>query len=141
MRILTGTRMLALAALIAALAATALCQAPAPAADQTGAPAGQAPATTSVVAAPAAPTALSSPSVSGPISMLPPATFDAGPFGKISVNGILDGLGSWTGNYVPGDNATNAALSNGQVWIQKTDGWFQFYLQAGGYKISRRSGK
>ena len=67
--------------------------------------------------------------------MLPPATFDAGPFGKISVNGILDGLGSWTGNYVPGDNATNAALSNGQVWIQKTDGWFQFYLQAGVYNL------
>ena len=67
--------------------------------------------------------------------MLPPATFDAGPFGKISVNGILDGLGSWTGNYIPGDHAANAALANGQVWIQKTDGWFQFYLQAGAYNI------
>jgi hypothetical protein len=67
--------------------------------------------------------------------MLPPAVFDAGPFGKISVNGILDGVGSWTGNYVQGDHATNAALGNGQVWIQKTDGWFQFYLQAGAYDI------
>lgn len=67
--------------------------------------------------------------------MLPPATFDAGPFGKISVNGILDGLGVWSGNYVPGDHATQASLGNGQVFIQKTDGWFQFYLQAGAYNI------
>ena len=27
------------------------------------------------------------------------------------------------------------ALSNGQVFIQKTDGWWQFYLQAGAYNI------
>jgi hypothetical protein len=52
------------------------------------------------------------------------------------VNGILDGLGMWTGNHVPGDNNTQAALSNGQVFIQKTDGWFQFYLQAGAYNIA-----
>ena len=60
---------------------------------------------------------------------------DAGPFGKIAVNGILNGMGSWTGNYVPGDNPTHAALSNGQVLIQKTDGWFQFYVQAGVYNL------
>jgi hypothetical protein len=62
--------------------------------------------------------------------------FDAGPFGKIAVNGTLSGLGMWTGNYVPGDNNTQAALSNGQVFIQKTDGVFQFYLQAGAYNIA-----
>jgi hypothetical protein len=44
-------------------------------------------------------------------------------------------MGTWTGNYVPGDNSTQAALGNGQVWIQKTDGWFQFYLQAGAYNV------
>jgi Putative beta-barrel porin-2, OmpL-like. bbp2 len=66
----------------------------------------------------------------------PPAIFDAGPFGKIAVNGILDGLGMWTGNHVPGDNTTQAALSNGQIFVQKTDGWFQFYLQAGAYNIA-----
>ena len=32
--------------------------------------------------------------------------------------------------------ADQAALSNGQVFIQKTDGWFQFYLQAGAYNIA-----
>jgi Putative beta-barrel porin-2, OmpL-like. bbp2 len=82
------------------------------------------------------PAALPTPSITGPLSALPPATFDAGPFGKIAVNGILDGLGMWTGNYVAGDKGTQAALSNGQVFIQKADGWFQFYLQAGAYNIA-----
>jgi len=44
-------------------------------------------------------------------------------------------LSSATSNFVPGDDTTHSALSNGQVWIQKTDGWFQFYLQAGAYNI------
>jgi hypothetical protein len=61
--------------------------------------------------------------------------FDAGPLGKIAVNGILNGMGSWTGNHVAGDNNTNAALSNGQIFIQKTDGVFQFFLEAGAYDI------
>ena len=97
---------------------------------QTPAPAAQTPAP-----APAAPAALSSPSITGPLQGIPPAMFDAGPFGKLAVNGILDGMGMWTGNHVPGDNTTQAALTNGQIFIQKTDGWFQFYLQAGGYDI------
>jgi hypothetical protein len=86
-------------------------------------------------AAAAAPAVLPTPAIVGPLASPPPAMFDAGPFGKIAVNGILDGMGSWTGNYVPGDNSTQAALSNGQVFIQKTDGWFQFYLQAGAYNV------
>ena len=85
--------------------------------------------------APAAPAALPTPAITGPLSGLPPAIFDAGPFGKIAVNGILSGIGMWQGNHVPGDNPTQAALSNGQVFIQKTDGWFQFYLQAGAYTL------
>jgi len=112
------------------LAFAASPQTPAP-------PAGQAPASsaTPAAAAPAAPSALPTPSITGPLSGIPPAMFDAGPFGKIAVNGLLDGVGMWTGNYTPGDSATNAALGNGQVFIQKTDGWFQFYLQAGAYNI------
>jgi hypothetical protein len=74
--------------------------------------------------------------MTGPLLALPPAVFEAGPFGKIAVNGILDGLGMWTGNYVTGDKSKQAALSNGQVFIQKTDGWFQFYVQAGAYNIA-----
>ena len=53
-------------------------------------------------AAPPAPAALPSPSITGPLAGLPPAIFDAGPFGKIAVNGILDGMGMWTGQSCAG---------------------------------------
>jgi len=119
------------AGILLALSFAANSQAPAQAADAQAPAAAAAPA-----AAPAAPSALPTPSITGPLAGLPPAIFDAGPFGKIAVNGILDGLGMWTGNYAPGDSATQAALSNGQVFIQKTDGVFQFYVQAGAYNIA-----
>jgi hypothetical protein len=98
-----------------------------------------APATTppavAPAAAPAAPAALSTPAITGPLANLPPAIFDAGPFGKIAVNGFISGMGLVQSNHLPGDDTTQAALSNGQIFIQKTDGWFQFYLQAGAYNI------
>jgi len=93
------------------------------------------PATTTPSPDPLAPAALPTPSLTGPLSALPPAMFEAGPFGKLAVNGLLVGSGIWTGNYVPGDNSHQAALSNGQIFIQKTDGWFQYYMQAGAYNI------
>ena len=93
------------------------------------------PKPTEAAPAPAAPTPLPTPAITGPLQGLPPAFFDAGPFGKIAVNGILSGTGLWQGNHVPGDSTTQAALSNGQVFIQKTDGWFQFYIQAGAYTL------
>src|ERR1035437_8265584 len=82
-----------------------------------------------------APAALPTPSITGPLQALPPAIFDAGPFGKIAVNGVLSGIGMVQGNHAPGDDSQQAALSNGQVFIQKTDGWFQFYVQAGAYTL------
>lgn len=105
----------------------------APAAGQTSAGPAQQLAT-----APAAPTpaaALPTPSITGPLAAPPPLTFDAGPFGKIAVNGILNGYGMVQSNEFAGDKSSQATLGNGQVWIQKTDGWFQFYLQAGAYTI------
>jgi hypothetical protein len=66
---------------------------------------------------------------------IPPATFDAGPFGKISVNGIVNGYGLVQSNHVPGDDTTQATLTNGQVFIQKADGRFQYYVQAGAYSL------
>lgn len=85
---------------------------------------------------PPAPVALPTPSITGPLAGLPPFTFEAGPAGNISVNGVLDGLGMWTGNYVAGDHSRQAGLSNGQVFIQKAAGPIQFYLQAGAYNIA-----
>lgn len=93
------------------------------------------PATPAAPAAPAAPAPLPSPSVTGPLSNLPPAVFDAGPLGKLSVNGIVSGFGMFQDDHTFGDNTVQPALSNGQVWIQKTDTWFQFYIQAGAYTI------
>ena len=83
----------------------------------------------------AAPTALSTPAITGPLQAAPPIVFDGGPLGKLNLNGIVSGIGLWQGNHVSGDNATQAALSNGQVFIQKTTDWWQFYVQAGAYNI------
>jgi hypothetical protein len=83
----------------------------------------------------AAPAPLSTPSITGPLSNLPPGEFNAGFIGKISVNGVVSGYGSLTSNYVPGDAFKQATLSNGQIFIQKADGWFQFYVQAGAYNL------
>ena len=64
-----------------------------------------------------------------------PIVFDAGPLGKLDVTGVASGLGVGQGNAVPSDASARASLSNGQVFIQKTEGFWQFYLQAGVYDI------
>ncbi len=79
---------------------------------------------------------LTTPAITGPLSQQLPAMFNAGPFGDIAVNGVVSGMGLLQTNHVPGDDNKQASLSNGQIFIQKTDGWFQFYVQAGGYNIS-----
>ena len=86
-------------------------------------------------AAQSAPSPLSTPSMTGPLQAAPPITFDAGPLGKLDLNGIVSGIGLWQGNPVPGDNRAEAALNNGQLFIQKTSGWWQFYVQVGAYNI------
>jgi len=96
-----------------------------------------APDTTAAAAAPAAaaPAPLSTFVLTGPLTWLPPATFDAGPLGKLSVNGIITGFAQFQNNSVPGDTSAQATLSNGQVFIQKADGNFQYYIQAGAYDL------
>lgn len=104
---------------------------PAPATATADAQASQAaPAATPTPAAP-----LPSPSITGPLSGIPPLVFDAGPFGKLAVNGVVSGFGMVQGDHVPGDKEGQADLSNGMVWIQKTDGLFQFYVQVGAYNL------
>jgi Putative beta-barrel porin-2, OmpL-like. bbp2 len=78
---------------------------------------------------------LPTPAMTGPLATASPHTFDAGPFRKLDVTGIVSGIGMAQGNHVPGDDTTQGDLSNGQVFIQKTDGWWQFYLQAGAYNL------
>jgi hypothetical protein len=115
----------------AAAAAQTTPPTPAAAATQTTTP--TAPPTTTVAASATGP--LSTPSVTGPLQWLAPAMFDAGPLGKIAANGIVTGFGLVQSNHVPGDNDGQAALSNGQIFIQKADGKFQYFIEAGAYTL------
>lgn len=73
--------------------------------------------------------------MTGPLSTAIPHEFDGGPFGKLEVTGILSGWGSTQGDHVFGNEATIWDISNAQVFVQKTSGWWQFYLQAGAYNL------
>jgi hypothetical protein len=80
-----------------------------------------------------------------PFALPAPLTFDAGPLGKLDVQGVLSGYGIYQdnkfgaapfdGSPMPGDKNTSADISNGQVIIQKNSGLVQFYLQAGAYNV------
>jgi hypothetical protein len=120
---ITGT---AMAVALAAGAQTAVPPAPA---DQPAAQASQTPAPAT------APAPLSTFVLTGPLQWLPPAIFDAGPLGKLSVNGILTGFSQFQNNHVTGDDSSQATLSNGQIFIQKPDGKYQYYIQAGVYTM------
>src|SRR3984893_6886473 len=87
-------------------------------------------------AAPSTPQPLPNPSMTAPLqTAAPPHEFNAGPFGTVAITGILSGMGLTQSNWIPGDKSTRWDLSNGQVFLQKTSGWFQFYLQAGAYNL------
>jgi hypothetical protein len=91
----------------------------------------QTPATPSATA----PAPLSTFVLTGPLQWLPPARFDAGPLGKLSVNGIVTGFSQFQNNSVPGDAGAQATLSNGQIFIQRSDGKLQWFVQAGVYTM------
>lgn len=76
------------------------------------------------------------PSMSGPLSGNPdPTKFDAGPLGKIYVTGAATGIAQWQDHVFPGDDKTLADITNGQVFVQKTDGPLQFFVEAGIYSL------
>jgi hypothetical protein len=116
-----------MAAIALTMALTASAQAPTPAPAATPAPAS--------ADQPAAPAPLSTFVLTGPLQWLPPATFDAGPLGKLSVNGIVTGFSVFQNNSVSGDDGAQATLSNGQIFIQKADGKLQYFIQAGAYTM------
>jgi Putative beta-barrel porin-2, OmpL-like. bbp2 len=93
------------------------------------------PQTPAPSAQPSAPSPLPTPSITGPLQAAPPYVLEAGPLGKISINGVLTGTGLAQGNPIAGDDDTQAALSNAQVFVQKADGWWQYYVQAGAYNV------
>jgi len=100
------------------------------------APASDTPAEATAAEAPAAPTAMTTPSMTGPLAAnTKPTSFDLGDFGSWYVTGAVTGLGLWQNNHAPGDREAMSDFSNGQVFIQKTSGEFQFFLQAGAYSL------
>jgi hypothetical protein len=93
-----------------------------------------------VLAAPAVfaqtpPAPLPTPSMAGPLQSAPPNTFNAGPLGTLEINVIVSGIGLVQSNPAPGNATAKADLSNGEIFLQKSSGWFQFYLQAGVYDL------
>lgn len=79
---------------------------------------------------------MSTPSMTGPLTANPnPMRFDTGALGTWYVTGAVSGLAFGQDHTFPGDKSTRTDLDNGQVFIQKTSGQFQFFVQAGAYSI------
>src|SRR6266852_6062716 len=106
-------------------------------ADGTSTPATPAaPAVSAPPAAPAAPAPLPMPSMTGPLATaIPHEIGSSETVGKLQVTDILSGIGSTEGNHITGDSSTHWDVSNAQIFIQKTTGWWQFYLQGGAYNL------
>ena len=84
----------------------------------------------------APPAPMTMPSMTGPLTANPaPMSVDTGVFGTWYVTGAVTGLGLLQSHHIPGDRTRQTDLSNGQVFIQKTSGQLQFFVQAGGYSI------
>lgn len=86
-------------------------------------------------ATPSTPAPLPTPSTVGPLQLSPPNSFEAGPFGKLSINGAVSGIGLFQNNPISGNNPQEGAFSNAMLFFQKPTGWFQFYVQAGAYDL------
>ncbi len=129
-----------LSAAVLATAIAASAQAPATPAPAAAVAPSSAPAAADQTPAPAvAPAPLSTFVLTGPLQWLPPASFDAGPLGKLYVNGIVTGFSQFQTNPVPGDSSAQATLSNGQIFIQRADGKVQYFIQAGVYTMQALS--
>jgi hypothetical protein len=88
----------------------------------------------SCLSGPALAAALNTPAMTGPLVANPdPFSFDAGPLGTLYITGAATGLAFWQDNPSPGNQTWRADLSNCQVFIQKTDGWLQFFADIGAY--------
>src|ERR1700761_2795858 len=86
----------------------------------------------------ASPVFMASGAAAGAITANPnPISFDAG-FGKIVGSGQVSGLGFYQSNatdLLPGDDESALDVDNALIPVQKSDGMFQFYVQAGLYSF------
>jgi hypothetical protein len=89
--------------------------------------------------------ALSTPSMSASLSANPnPFSIDTTDWlgdagGKIYIGGAVSGLAYWQSSPVEDSDTGNVAaygdLANAQLFIQKTDGWLQFFVDVGAYSF------
>jgi len=86
---------------------------------------------------PADPAPLPMPSMAGPLATAVPHEISVGSetSGKLEVTGILSGMAWSEGDHIAGDPSSHWDVSNAQIFIQKTNGWWQFYLQGGAYNL------
>lgn len=86
-------------------------------------------------AAPAQAT-LPAPAMAGPLGLnSTPHGFDAGPLGKIYVDGAVSAIGLTQNRPASTDHHARGDLSNGTVFIQNSSGPVQFFVQAGAYSL------
>jgi hypothetical protein len=64
-----------------------------------------------------------------------PFSLDLGPVGKIYTSGIVTGMGLFQDNSPAGDQDSQGDLNNAHLFIQKSDGLAQFFVQAGYYSV------
>jgi hypothetical protein len=76
------------------------------------------------------------PPMTGPLVPNPnPISFDAGFLNKIYITGVLSGMGMTQNNPAATDRFSQADITNGQLFIQNTEGPVQFFIQTGMYSI------
>jgi hypothetical protein len=74
--------------------------------------------------------------MAGPLTVnVKPESFDIPEIGKIYISGAVTGLAMTESNLFPGDRRVLADVDNAQVFVQKVDGEFQFFIQAGVYSL------
>ena len=66
---------------------------------------------------------------------LKPESFDVPSIGKIYITGCLSGLGLAETDPFPGDKKEKADVTNAQIFVQKVDGTFQFFVEGGAYAL------
>ena len=101
-----------------------------------------APAAPAAPAAAPAPSAAPYPAMSASIAMpAPPMTYDLGILGKVSVGGVVSAYAQAQSNPVfnfstgKSDQKSTIDLSNAQIFINKSDGVVQYFIQAGTYSL------
>jgi Putative beta-barrel porin-2, OmpL-like. bbp2 len=123
------------------ISALALCAVTARAQSTTTTTTTTTPPAVPAAAAPAAPAAaptspVSTPSMEGPLTVnVKPLSFAIPDFGTIYVSGAVTAIAFGDTPKFFGEKDAIADISNAQVFIQKVDGEFQFFLDAGAYSF------